>query len=198
MYPDDPENEDESETTEPTPTPTPSPTPGGDEEPFANASEGMGDPEKAAGELKKMLQEASLKDLVAVRQESRGTVISLSEAAFFATGGLDVMTQSRVQLDRIIKVLRNRAYHIRVEGHINNIPVSPGRPYRNNGELSIMRAQRVVDYMLREFNFPGNMISVAGYGEYRPVAENETPEGRRKNRRVDIVILNDEEVAKEP
>ncbi len=178
-----------------TPTPTPEPTPAGAET-LPGEPEGKGT-KALARELRQLLQDAGLEQFE-VREEARGTVISLGEAAFFRSGGIDVLPQSRATLDRIINLLRERSYEIRVEGHTDDTPVSAGRSYRNNTELSALRASRVVDYMVREFGFPPDKVNPAGYGEYRPIADNATEQGRQKNRRVDIVILSDLEASKEP
>lgn len=189
-----------------TPTPTPEPTPepdGGAGQDEGGAAAALGDPEGQASdqmvhELKTLLDQAGLEGKVQVRKEARGTVISLGEAAFFAPGGIDVLPRSIHQLDQILNTLRGRDFEIRVEGHTDDTPVSPGRPYRDNMELSAMRAARVVEFMIREYDFPPMLISSAGFGEWRPVAPNDAAEDRQKNRRVDIVILNQAERAKEP
>ena len=186
----------------PTPTPTPTPLPEEEETPPGEAGP-MGKAEGGtdaglAQELKVMLEDAGLDGKVEVHEEQRGTVISLGEAAFFASGSIDVLPASRHQLDKIINALRGRSFELRVEGHTDNTPVSTGRFYHSNLELSTLRAARIVDFMIKEYRFPGNLISSAGYGEYRPVADNATPQGRQKNRRVDIVILNERSAQAEP
>ena len=65
-------------------------------------------------------------------------------------------------------------------------------------DLSSLRASRVVEYMIKEYDFPPTLLHSGGWGEYRPLADNKTLEGRQKNRRVDIVILNDAQAANEP
>ena len=164
--------------------------------PMLGSLEGNGN-EKMADQIKEELNHAGLKDLVAVRQERRGTVISLGEAAFFAPGSIDVHPQSTYQLDKIINVLRDKGYEIRVEGHTDNTPVTSGR-YHNNWELSNLRAARIVDFMINEYRFPPESLSAAGFGEFRPIAANDSEDGKRKNRRVDIVILNQRASDQEP
>lgn len=153
-----------------------------------SGGEGAGDA-RIAAELQQMLDEVGLDGKVEVRQERRGTVISLSEAAFFGTGETYVLPECKWQLDKIINALRTHKYEIRIEGHTDNTPVTSGR-YNSNLELSSLRAARVVEFMIEEYNFPPGSVSSAGYGEWKPIADNSTPEGRQKNRRVDIVILN--------
>lgn len=177
----------------PTPTPTPEPTPD------SAATLGMEGANNTAlmAQLREMFQVAGLEEAVDVTQETRGTVISLGEAAFFELGQTDVMPQSIHKLDQIMNILRTRKFHIRVEGHTDNTPITSGR-YRDNLELSVMRATRICMFMHENYGFDLKLLSPAGYGEWRPKADNSTTEGRQKNRRIDIVILNDASARLEP
>ena len=94
--------------------------------------------------------------------------------------------------------MRTRSFHIRIEGHTDNVPIRPGGGYSTNMELSGLRAASVVEYMIRQYGIDPTTISFAGYGQYKPIAENVTSEGRRKNRRVDIVILSETAKSLEP
>lgn len=151
-----------------------------------------------ARQVQQMMDDVGMKDKVDVRQEPRGTVISLSEAAFFAPGGVDVLPQSLHTLDTVLNALRGKNFEIRIEGHTDNTPAPAGRPYRTNEELSAMRASRIMEFMIDQYQYPGDKISVAGFGPYRPLTSNDTEAGRKMNRRVDIVILNQGEIAKDP
>jgi chemotaxis protein MotB len=75
-----------------------------------------------------------------------------------------------------------------VEGHTDNIPIR-GKKYESNWELSAIRAENVVRYLVHKEGFPPELFAVAGYGEFRPVADNNTESGRKKNRRIELVIL---------
>jgi chemotaxis protein MotB len=151
-----------------------------------------------ASQVKRLLSEFGLTDRVDVRKEQRGTVISLSESTFFAAGGVDVLPASVHVLDKVLNALRGKEFEIRIEGHTDNTPVGPGQTYRSNEELSSLRASRVMEFMMKEYRFPADKLSISGYGAWRPIADNGTPEGREKNRRVDLVILNQREIAFEP
>lgn len=176
----------------PTSTPTPQPTP----ESGQLGSEGANNAALMA-ELREMFQTAGLDKAVDVKQETRGTVISLGEAAFFAPGELDVLPQSIHKLDAIMNILRTRKFRIRIEGHTDNVPVT-SRRYRDNLELSVLRATRVCMFMHENYGFDLKQLSPAGYGEWHPKADNNTTDGRQKNRRIDIVILNDASAKYEP
>lgn len=182
---------------ESTPTPTPAPTPAPKED-----LQSLGHPEGSGSkalmnQIKTILDTAGLQGKVEVRQEKRGMVISLGEAAFFAAGEIEVLPQCDHQLSKIVNALRNKKFEVRIEGHTDDLPIKSGR-YRSNFELSCLRAASIADYMIREYGFSPQRISSAGYGEWRPIADNATNEGRQKNRRVDIVILNQESMDAEP
>lgn len=174
-------------------TPTPTPLPAS----MKMGTEGGVQNEQLAAEIKELMKDIGLKDLVAVREEKRGTVISLGEAAFFAQGEVEVLPTCIAQLDKIVNALRNKSFEIRVEGHTDNTPVRSGR-YRDNLELSTLRASRIVNFMVKEYKMDPTQLSASGYGDTHPIADNGTKEGQQKNRRVDIVILNEQSKAVEP
>jgi flagellar motor protein MotB len=145
-------------------------------------------------QLQTMLKNEITSDRISMHQDKRGIVISLSEAGFFDSGSADLKRNSLETVDIIASQIKRlgKDVMIRIEGHTDNVPLSPGSRYRSNRELSTARANVVVDHLVDERKFsPINLIS-SGYGEFRPVAPNNTAEGRGRNRRVDIVILNDE------
>jgi flagellar motor protein MotB len=151
-----------------------------------------------ARQVQKLLKDAGLDGKVTMRKDERGAVISLGETAFFEPGGVDVAPQSIHTLDKVINALRGKSFDVRIEGHTDNTQVGPGRVYHTNEELSALRASRIMEFMIKEYGFPGDKLSAAGFGAWRPIADNATAEGRLKNRRVDLIILNQSEIAKDP
>lgn len=89
--------------------------------------------------------------------------------------------------DALRKANQNLNIEIRVEGHTDNWPIRGGE-YKNNWELSTARALEVVQFISSSSGIPEAMFSSLGYGEFRPIADNSTEEGRSKNRRVEIFI----------
>ena len=75
-----------------------------------------------------------------------------------------------------------------MEGNSDNVPIHTAE-FRSNWELSTARAMAVMQLMVDDAGFDPSKISVLGYGQYRPVADNATPDGRRMNRRVDLVVV---------
>jgi chemotaxis protein MotB len=78
---------------------------------------------------------------------------------------------------------------MRVEGHSDNVPIH-NAAFASNWELSTARAMAVAMMLVNESGFDPSRMSVAGYAQYHPSASNDTPEGRKANRRVDIVVLS--------
>jgi len=80
--------------------------------------------------------------------------------------------------------------NIRIEGHTDNVPItgSLAQRYPTNWELSAARAINVARYLQKQAVDPGGLSAIA-FGEFRPVADNGTPEGREKNRRIEIVLV---------
>jgi chemotaxis protein MotB len=124
---------------------------------------------------------------VAVRSSPEGLIISLREVGFFDTGSDKIKASSAAAFGRLADVLRQNQSGVRVEGHTDNVPIHNGR-FSSNWDLSTARATATVRALLEYGLSPERMV-VAGYAEYRPIASNDTPEGRAKNRRVDIVVL---------
>ena len=138
------------------------------------------------------LVRAHFVDRVGMVQERRGLVISLTEAGFFDPGHAQLMESSHVALDAIADSLLSMPNHLRIEGHTDTTPIHTAQ-FPSNWELSMARAIYILSYFRSHFEFDPAKVSSAGYGEYRPIAPNDTPEGRAKNRRVDIVILSEAE-----
>jgi chemotaxis protein MotB len=130
-----------------------------------------------------------LKGRVETYLEGRGLIISLGEGGFFDSGSDQIKPEGLALLDTIATGLVSVNNHVRVEGHTDNVPICTSK-FPSNWELSTSRATAIVSYLIAKFGFEPNKLSAAGYAEYRPVATNDTYEGRARNRRVDIVVLN--------
>jgi len=139
----------------------------------------------------------AFKGRVRTRVDARGLVISLGEGGFFPSGSDQITPEGRKLLDAIATSLAGTSSHVRVEGHTDNVPISTGR-FPSNWELSTARATAVVAYLVQRFGFIPESLSAGGYSEFRPVATNETEEGRARNRRIDIVVLNGQAAKLEP
>ena len=127
----------------------------------------------------------------------RGLIVSLKEAGFFASGQADIKPEAYELINTIAEVVTQYNNPLRLEGHTDNVPISTAH-FPSNWELSTARATSGLKYLLKNFDVETDKISATGYGEFRPLAANETPEGRAKNRRVDLVMLSGEAERGEP
>ncbi|MCL6450691.1 MAG: OmpA family protein [Acetobacteraceae bacterium] len=153
---------------------------------------------RAASEsLAEAVARAGLSGQVQLQMEERGLVVRFADAVLFDLGRAELKPAARAILDEVARVVRPLPNPIRVEGHTDDLPISTVR-FPSNWELSTARATTVVRYFIEHHGFPPGRLSAAGYGEHKPVAPNTSDENRRKNRRVDVVILFLSEAAQEP
>lgn len=148
--------------------------------------------------LRKQLELALGKELrnheVVLQVTPEGFTISLKELGFFDSGHATLLPGAADKLKRIAKVLSRPGLEIRVEGHSDNQPIHNDQ-FRSNWELSAARAMNVLLLLVDDAGFDPRNISASGFGEFRPVADNSTPEGRRMNRRVDLVVVQAREAS---
>ena len=124
-----------------------------------------------------------------IRHEERGLVISMNEAAFFPSGDDTIDPKSYTMVETIARLFRESPNPIRLEGHTDSRPIHTDR-FHNNWELSAARGIAMLDLLNTRYGIPHERLAVVGYADTVPKASNDTEEGRAKNRRVDLVILN--------
>lgn len=117
-------------------------------------------------------------------------VVRLPEKLMFSIGDSTIQEDGRAALQAIADELTVRDVRVRVEGHTDSTPIRSGR-YPSNWELSMARAMAVVAFFLDGNKIPPDRLGAAGYGEFHPIASNETWDGRAQNRRVDLIIVAD-------
>ncbi|MDD4391018.1 MAG: flagellar motor protein MotB [Eubacteriales bacterium] len=135
------------------------------------------------------LQIENMTAYVTTEIDERGLVISLSNAIFFDPGSAAIKSEYTKILMEIAGIISEINNYIRIEGHTDTVPMS-SEVYPSNWELSSARAARVGRMFIDQSNNPPERFLTVGYGEYRPIADNATPEGRAKNRRIDIIVLS--------
>ena len=144
--------------------------------------------ERAIAELRKIIREEQLGEVIKISENQEGVHISIGDPALFDSGRDEIKPEILPVLNQIVQVVSSGEEIIRVEGHTDNVPIH-NEQFRNNWELSINRALSVISYIQsqQEHLDPSRLRPVGG-GEFHPVASNNTPEGRALNRRVDIYI----------
>lgn len=146
--------------------------------------------EELAEKISEALEENNLQDVVVVTFNSQYVQLTLKGALLFDSGSDELREESLPVVSKVAGILERYAEStIEIEGHTDNIPIHNSR-FANNNELSSFRALAVFDYLVENTSLQPAMIKHSGRGEYVPVADNSTPEGRAKNRRVEIKIYH--------
>ncbi len=169
--------------------PLPDPNLAAQQETEAKTRAGDQEFKKIKEKISSFLDERGAEQKVKLTINSRGLVISLKETEFFDSGSAMVRPQSVPLLNDIATAIDNYTNAIRIEGHTDNVPIKTFA-FPSNWELSTARATNIVQYLISTHSFTPGKLSAIGYGEFRPIADNVTTEGRQKNRRVDVVILS--------
>jgi chemotaxis protein MotB len=126
---------------------------------------------------------------ISILRDERGLVIRILDKAFFDEGKAELRVNAQEALRRLVPIIRDSGMPVRIEGHTDNVPINTGE-FKSNWELSVRRATEVVRHLIERYDFPPRKISASGYGEYQPLARNDTAENRALNRRIEIILLN--------
>lgn len=145
--------------------------------------------EKLKAELDAKLASEGMSVSVTTVIDKRGLVISFNNAILFDSGSAKIKTENEFSLIEVANMVSSLTNYIRVEGHTDNVPSL--ELYPSNWELSTARASSVVKLFINTCHYSPEKLVAVGYGEYRPVADNSTPEGKAKNRRIDIIVLSE-------
>ena len=166
--------------------------------------------EKLAGQNQELARQAEdlqryrseffgrLRDVLGNQEGVRieGDRFVFSSEVLFPPGSAVLSEDGKREVAKVARILRSVAaeipselnWVIRVDGHTDNVPVTPGGRYRDNWELSQARALSVVRYMVDELGIPPNRLAANGFGEFQPVDTADTPEARARNRRIELKL----------
>jgi chemotaxis protein MotB len=153
---------------------------------------------EARDELTTALGEEIAEGKVEVALDPRGLVVSFQQAAFFPSGGDEIPDESFASLEKVADIIRDVPNAVRFEGHTDSVPLLGTGRFRSNWELSAARAIAMMEAISSCCGLSRERFSIGGYAENAPIADNGTEEGRGRNRRVDIVILNASGQSQEP
>ena len=146
--------------------------------------------EKLAEKFEEAFAESMMSDKVEVSFNGDYVLLTLNGAFLFDSGKADIKTDAIPVLNKIGVLLTKYAdSDIEIEGHTDSVPLNGGR-YENNDVLSSYRALAVFDYLKDNAAIDPGVMKHSGRGEYMPITDNTTPEGRAKNRRVEIKVYN--------
>ncbi len=142
-------------------------------------------------DLDNALSDMRSKEQVWMEEKNGLTQVTIDGEVTFSSGGTQLTAEGKDILDRVFEVVEQYPDRsIMIEGHTDNVPIAEQfqTRYRSNWELSSARAHAVLHYIQKKYNVDSDRIGAAGYGEYRPIATNDTKDGQSMNRRVVITI----------
>ncbi|MGN0291696.1 MAG: flagellar motor protein MotB [Lachnospiraceae bacterium] len=146
--------------------------------------------EKMAEEVEQQAKEKGIQNQLEVDFNAQYVLITLNGALLFDSGSADIREDAYPLVDKIGAILAKYAQNIiEIEGHTDNVPIHTDK-YESNDVLSMYRALTVTDYIRGITDLNPGYLKSSGRGDYVPVADNSTPEGRARNRRVEIKIFN--------
>ncbi|WP_353947437.1 flagellar motor protein MotB [Sporolactobacillus sp. Y61] len=144
-------------------------------------------------QLSKYINESHLNSDVSLVETPRGVQMTFREQILFDLSSADLKPNAAPVLKKIGGILSEVPNEISIEGHTDNTPYRGSRSYiHSNWELSGVRAQRVMNFLIKNDKLNPARFHFVGYGEYRPVVKNDTPEHKAMNRRVNIVVIREE------
>ncbi len=152
-------------------------------------TEALAESEKMAEQIEQMVAESGIEENVEIDFNSRYVLLTLNGAFLFDSGSAQIREDSISLMDKIGIIIEKYSDRlVEIEGHTDNVPISNSN-FKNNNELSTARALAVLEYYIDKGINPIRLKS-SGRGEYVPVADNSTAEGRARNRRVEVKIYN--------
>jgi len=142
-------------------------------------------PESNLPAIVKRLESKGLE--IVYRDEQPAVVVT----GLFTPGSTKLTKGGKADLKKVIKEIKSElpGCSLKVVGYTDNQPIEKSTKYKDNKELSLARAKSVVSYLISDCDWPKKRLSAEGLGEANPIADNKKPEGREKNRRVELVIL---------
>lgn len=146
--------------------------------------------ESMVTQLKKAIDNKNLSKYAKIETWDKKIRLVLADAILFHSGHARLDPRAESVLAAVADQLKTLANPIAIEGHTDNVPIKGGR-YSSNWELSMARAYSVLRFFEKQGIAP-QRLSAIGYGQYHPIADNSTPEGRAKNRRIEIDLLRTE------
>jgi chemotaxis protein MotB len=147
--------------------------------------------EAEADKIKKLLNDEIRQGLVTVETEGLQIIMRIEEKGSFPSGSADLKPGFERVMDKITASVKEANGKVRIAGHTDDIPINTSF-YRSNWELSSSRAVTVAHYMLRNKDVESARVAVEGYADTKPLVPNNSVQNRAKNRRVEIILVQDD------
>lgn len=146
--------------------------------------------EEMAEKIEAMIVQSGIADKIEVDVNGQFVKLTLNGALLFDSGKAEIREEALPLVNKLCTILEVYVENqISIEGHTDNVPINTEQ-YKNNNVLSMYRALTIRDYFIENGILDPAKIEFTGRGEYNPVADNGTDEGRARNRRVEIKIYN--------
>lgn len=141
--------------------------------------------------IKSYIADNGLGDSLSVMRTEESIYLRFNEMALFDSASADIRPDSVATMEQILQIIKlniSSIHSVKIEGHTDNVPIH-NQEFTDNWDLSVKRATNTLRLVLSTGILDEKMLSAVGYGEYQPVATNDTVEGRAQNRRVDFVLM---------
>jgi chemotaxis protein MotB len=153
-------------------------------------NEALAESEKMAEQIEQMVANTGIEEEIDIEFNSHYVLLTLNGAFLFDSGSAHIKEESLSLIDKVGLIIEKYSDRlIEIEGHTDNVPISNSQ-FKNNNELSTARALAVLEYFIDEKGVDPVKLKSSGRGEYVPVSDNSTAEGRARNRRVEVKIYN--------
>ena len=139
-------------------------------------------------QLRVALKQEIGKGLAEIQREKDRVVITVGSAGAFGSGSAKLTKQAKTIMQKIAKVSAQGAGQVNVSGHTDDVPLIFGGKYRDNWDLAAARASSVVQELSKANTIPADKLKAISFGETKPLEQNDTRQGREKNRRIEIEI----------
>ena len=138
--------------------------------------------------IRSALQDEIANGLAEVERDGDKVVIRLGQQDSFGSGSADLSQNFEPTLRKVGSAIQSVGGIIRVEGHTDNVPVGFSERFRSNWDLSSARSASVANYLIDNTNLEPGRLSVSGFADSKPVASNDTAQGRARNRRIEVIV----------
>lgn len=138
--------------------------------------------------LRELAEQKGVSDKIEITKKGEDLIIRMQHSALFDVGSADIKPEVKPILMFIGDWISVRSLNASIEGHADNSPIQT-ESFPSNWELSSIRATSVLRFLVESAKVPENLLVARGFGEFQPIADNSTVEGREKNRRVEIILL---------
>lgn len=139
-------------------------------------------------EIQQWMEGKNLNRHLTLHMTSEGLALRFSDSLVFDVGSADLKPSAKAVLEDIAEIVRRSRFDVRIEGHTDNLPIR-NRRFPSNWELSTARAVNVLRFFTEEKQLSSDRLTAVGFGEFRPLESNDTPDRRAMNRRVEVIFF---------